>query len=81
MGDNGSPAFFVFRPLLSTIRPRLLAILWSRDGLICPPVLFALGRPGARRISQQKARPHPAGPGGGPKDHRGDDRLGKHRQA
>ena len=49
MGENGSPVLFllalslvewVSNPLLSTIRPRLLAILWSRDGLFSPPVLF-----------------------------------------
>ena len=28
---------WVFNPLLSTIHPRLLAIVWSRDGLFGPP--------------------------------------------
>ena len=36
MGEHGSQAFFVFNPLLSTIRPRLLAISWSRAGLFGP---------------------------------------------
>jgi len=31
---------WVFNPLFSTLQPRLLAIVWSRDGLFSPPVLF-----------------------------------------
>jgi len=74
VGENASPAFFVypelvvslsnhcrgatlslvewvFNPLLSTIRPRLLAMLWSRAGLCRPPGAFGFG--GSERPSVQ----------------------------
>jgi hypothetical protein len=40
VGENGSPVFFVYHPLLSTIRPRLLAILMVPGRALSPPDAF-----------------------------------------
>ena len=72
MGENGSPVFFLLAPSTCPERvegsskgPRLLAMLWSRDGHLRPPVSFgfcgprqATGRTqGGEKMLMVKTRP------------------------